>query len=169
MIIDPQLVDLLEGYGTAAWEGEAWRHVFEGRDPLAPSYAGGRWAPPELFAVLYTSLARAGAIAEGAYLIAQYGIPPSRRRRICALAVRLTKIVDLTRPGRLPQLGVDRAQFAHAPGACPTIGAAANLLGIQGILAPNARFDCINLIVLTERLDGDCNVELVSDEPLPAP
>lgn len=166
MIIDPRIVDLLEGFGADAWQGHVWRHVFHGRDPLAPSHAGGRWAPRSQFGVLYTSVLREGAIAEAAHLIAQYTIPPSVTRVVCKIDVTLARVIDLTSDDRLAQLGVDRITYPQSWGPCPDIGAASNFLGFQGILAPNARFDCDNLIVLTDRIDTGTALEVVREERL---
>ena len=64
---DRELLDALESHPSEAFCGEIWRVTVKGRDPLRGSAAGGRWSPPGEFEVLYTSLARAGALAEIGY------------------------------------------------------------------------------------------------------
>ena len=169
MIIDPRITDLLEEFGVAPWSGEVWRHVFNDRDPLDPTMRQGRWAPEALFPILYTSLTRTGAVAEANHLIAQYSIPPSRNRVLARISVNLERVLDLSQSNRLTQLGVDMATYAQDPGNCPDIGAAANLLEVQGILAPSARIEETNLMVLTERLDGNSILELMQKYPLTSP
>jgi RES domain-containing protein len=60
---DRELLDALESHPSEAFSGVAWRVTVKGRDALRGSTAGGRWSPPGEFEVLYTSLARAGALA----------------------------------------------------------------------------------------------------------
>lgn len=162
MIIDHVLIDRLEELGARAWHKPVWRHFFANRNPLAPSRAGGRWAPPAQFAVLYTSLTRDGAVAEGSHVIAQYSIPPSVPRYLCRIAVRLQRVVDLMSFATLEQLGVDTTSFAREWGRCPEIGAAANFLGYQGLVVPSARSRRGNLVILMDQLDATCSVELAA-------
>jgi RES domain-containing protein len=166
VIIDPRIIDTLESCGTSDWSGRVWRHVFAGRDPTLPSHAGGRWAPAGAFGILYTSCTSDGARSEGDYLIAQYSTPPSRQRLLCEIDVRLEKVVDLTIQDRLQQLGVDQANYKKEWGKCPEIGAAANFLGYQGLLAPSARSNADNLMILTDQLNQQCSVECVASRPL---
>lgn len=166
MIIDPQITDLLEEFGSAPWSGKVWRHVFENREPLDPSWQPGRWSPGGLFPILYTSTARDGALAEDDHLIAQYSIAPSRKRRMASIEVELTKVLDLTIDNRLVRLGVDLTTFAIDAGRCPEIGAAANLVEVQGFLAPSARYAGNNLMIFTERLDKETVLEVRSTEEI---
>ncbi|MGF1612297.1 MAG: RES family NAD+ phosphorylase [Kiloniellales bacterium] len=166
MIIDPRLTDLLEAFGASPWQGEVWRHVFANRDPLEPSWRPGRWSPGTLFPVLYTSLSRDCALAEANHLISRYSIPPSVGRVMASLAVGLERVVDLTIDDRLAQLGVDLAAYALDAGRCPEIGAAANLIEYQAILAPSARHEAGNLVIFTERLNDKCALSVKSTEPV---
>lgn len=165
MIIDPGIVDRLETFGAAPWEGVAFRHVFEGRDPLAPTTREGRWAPDGAFAVLYTSLVREAAIAEGDHLIGRYSIPPSRPRLLCTIEVTLSWVVELD-VDRLVALGIDMTSYARDWQRCPEIGAAANFLGFQGIIAPGARHPGANLMILHDQLDPGCRLEVAGRETL---
>jgi RES domain-containing protein len=169
VIIDPQLIDRLEALGSSPWHGPVHRHYLATRDPLAPSQAGGRWAPPGAFSILHTALDREGAIAEWRHLVARYTIPPSTPRRLATIEVTLSRVVDLAAPGQLETFGVETPRYADDRGRCPEIGAAADFLGLQGLLAPGARHAGANLMILADRLDPDCRLELVATEALPPP
>ena len=166
MIIDPKVTDLLEEFGTSPWEGSVWRHVLGERDPTIPSYRAGRWAPEGKFAVLYSSLDREAAIAEADFVISQFSIPPSKKRRVCRIEIKLQSTLDLTVKDRLSLLGVDIDNYQGPWDICQEIGAAANLLGHDGILAPSARYAGDNLMILTENLGNACLVEARDEEEL---
>lgn len=166
MIIDPALTDAIEALGVEPWEGTVWRHAFADRDPLAPSTAGGRWAPPRAFPILYTATTRDGALAEGAHLIAQYSIPPSRQRVLVRIDVRVRRAVDLTAVGALVALSIDATDFARQTAQCRMAGAAIDLLGLQAFRAPGARHPSPNLMILTDHLDQNCSIEIVETQPI---
>ncbi|MGD9541310.1 hypothetical protein [Methylocystis sp.] len=69
MIHEQNLVDQLSILPVERFEAEVFRTTSVSADPIAPSISGGRWAPSQDSAcevsVLYTSLERDGAIAEG--------------------------------------------------------------------------------------------------------
>lgn len=164
MIIDPRLTDLLEEFGPSPWRGTVWRHVFGTRDSLEPSWRPGRWSPGSIFAILYTSISRDGALAEADHLVSQYSIPPSVRRIVTSIDVELEKVVDLTVDNRLVRLGVDLTSDTVEAGRCPEIGAAANLVEYQAILAPSARYSGSNLMIFTERMTDGCTLEVTASE-----
>ncbi len=60
---DNRLIDAIEAIDPVVFEGNVWRLVRDGRDPLICSASGGRW-DDGTFDVLYTSLARSGALEE---------------------------------------------------------------------------------------------------------
>ena len=164
VVHDQDLVDLLAGFRTDRFAGEVFRATRTGADPTAPSISGGRWAPPPGDGpgvyVLYTSLDRDGAIAEVASFLAQLtpipGPRPIKLTRLAATTARTLRLAfaDLTR------LGVDPAQYGERDyRRTQRIGAALAVLGIDGLIAPSARWSCENLMIfgenhaLTERLD----------------
>ena len=159
MIIDPQVTDLLEEFGASPWEGSVWRHVFGGRDPTIPTHRAGRWAPEGEFAVLYSSLVRDGAIAEADFVISQFSLPPSTKRRVCRLDIKLQSVIDLRVNDRLAFLGIDGDSHQEQWSRCQEIGAAANFMGFDGILVPSARFSGDNLVILTENMGEGSFVE----------
>ena len=64
MIHDPVLIDQLDAVPKETVDGEVFRGTRQSLDPLASSYSGGRWMRRDGAGVLYTSLAREGALAE---------------------------------------------------------------------------------------------------------
>ena len=163
MIHDQDLVDRLSEFATERFEGEVFRATRIGADPTAPSISGGRWAPPPDGApgiyVLYSSLERDGAIAEVASLLANLTpIPGPRPIKVTRLAVTTARTLRLAR-GDLTTLGVELARYGERDyPQTQKIGAALAFLGLDGLIAPSARWACDNLMIfsdnhaLTERL-----------------
>lgn len=166
MHIPYEIVDQLEEYGTNSRESTAWRFVFGDRDPLKPSLRGGRWGTREGFAVLYTSLSKETALSEGEHLVGQYSIPPEVSWNIYNFEVALQDVVDLTRRSRLEELGVDLSKYAGEWGNCPFIGAAANFLGHEALIAPSARATGDNLIIFSDNLKDDSKIEVLTHQVL---
>lgn len=154
-----RLIDALEAIDSRHFDGTVWRVVREERDPCRCNAAGGRW-DDTTFDVLYTSLAADGARAE-AYFHLRKGLPvfPSRiRHALHELSVTLDKLLDLSVPGALEGIGVDMARYgqlsyderrAEYP-RTQDIAETAHFLGFQGLLVPNARWPCANLVVFCD-------------------
>ncbi len=165
MIHDQGLVDQLSGLATEKFSGEVFRATGVSADPLAFSVNGGRWAPPARdgadVPVLYTSLARDGALAEVvSYLTLLTPLPLSRPLKVSRLSVSTSKTLRLARVS-LEGLGVDMARYGERDyPLTQSIGAALAFLGLDGLIAPSARWPCDNLMLyqsnhmlLTERLE----------------
>lgn len=164
MIHDQDLVDLLSGFRACRFAAEVFRATRINADATAPSISGGRWSPPPdgepgLY-VLYTSLDRDGAIAEVAsFLAALTPVPGSRPIKVTRMAVSTARTVRLARAD-LTKLRVDLAQYGDRDyGPTQRIGAALAFLGVDGLIAPSARWSCDNLMIfgenhaLTEKLE----------------
>lgn len=166
MFHDPELLELLSGFPTEAFSGESFRATPIGLDPLAPSTGGGRWAPQDEMAVLYTSLAREGALAEIAFYWSQLTPLPSKPASLHRLRVTMRKTLRLIRAG-LEKLGVTDADYA-AVGHPRTqaIGAAAAFLGCDGLIAPSARWGCDHLMIFTDNHDLEDPLEVVATEKI---
>ena len=155
MIHDQDLVDRLSELATERFEGEVFRATPIGADPTAPSISGGRWAPPPEdtpgIYVLYSSLERDGAIAEVASLLANLTpIPGPRPIKVTRLAVATAQTLHLAR-ANLTTLGVDLTRYGERDYAqTQKIGAAVAFLGLDGLIAPSARWPCDNLMIFTE-------------------
>src|SRR5215470_7645877 len=75
---DRAILDALDAIDPMPFEGEVWRVIPKGRNPLRGSSTHGRWSPNGEFEVLYTSLERDGALAEIGYRLSLEPIWPSR-------------------------------------------------------------------------------------------
>lgn len=78
MVHDPALLDRLDALPKEPFEGEVFRATRLNLNPLAASYNGGRWMPRDVAAILYTSLERAGALAEIAFHWSQLNPRPTK-------------------------------------------------------------------------------------------
>lgn len=154
------LIDALEPRERKAFAGTAWRVVSEGRDPLAGYRSGGRW-DDGTFDVLYTSLTRDGAIAESVFHMrrGQPIIPSKPAKRLYSITVDLQHVLELGSLQDLRSLNVDTSKYGQLSYAqrateypsLQEIGEVAHFLAFEAILIPNARWDCHNLVVFTER------------------
>lgn len=163
---DLELLDLIDGHDGIAFEGAVWRIVREERDVLQGSPAGARW-DPGTFDVLYTSLARDGALAEIHFHLSRQPVFPSKLRsvlhRLTVRTARTLKIADLE---ALEGLGVSRDTYQGLTyDRCQEIGDAAQFLGFDGILAPSARWPCQNLVLFVDRFGPD-DLQRVASEPI---
>lgn len=153
------LLDAIEIETPMKLSARLWRVVTDGRDPLQPGRAGGRWDDGS-FDVLYTSSDRDGALAETWFHMARgQPIPPSKpKKRIHQIEVELNRVLDLSGDGRLAALGVDmkhygRLSYFQRGGEYPTtqqIGEVAFFYEYEAIIVPNARWPTSNVVLLTE-------------------
>ena len=110
--------------------------------------------------ILYTSLERDGALAEVvSYLALLTPVPTSRPLKVSRLGVSTAKTLRLAR-ANLERLDVDLARYGERDyGRTQNIGAAVAFLGLDGLIAPSARWACDNLMIyqtnhlLNERLE----------------
>jgi RES domain len=170
MIHDQGLVDQLSALATERFEGEVYRATRRSADPLAFSENGGRWAPPARdgadVPVLYTSMTSDGALAEVvSYLTMLTPLPLSRPLKVARLGVSTAKTLRLARLG-LERLGVDMAQYGERDYArTQDIGAALAFLGLDGLVAPSARWQCDNLMIYqTNHLLLNERLEVIEEE-----
>jgi RES domain-containing protein len=163
MIYDQGLLDQLNAFPVERFDGEAYRVTGASADPLASSVNGGRWAPranDSDVPILYTSLERDGALAEVvSYLAMLTPLPTSKPLKVSRLGVSTSQTLRLARV-TLEQLGVDMSQYGVRDyRRTQNIGAAIAFLGLDGLIAPSARWACDNLMIytanhpLTERLE----------------
>ena len=164
MIHDHVLIDRLSTLPTVAFDGEVYRATRRNLDPTTPSTAGGRWAPPDGPAVLYTSLERAGALAEITFHWGQFNPLPTKPALVHRLAVRSERTLRLIRTD-LEGLGVETARYLD-PNYVQTqrIGAAVAFIGCDGLLAPCARWPCENLILFTDNSALAATLEVAETE-----
>jgi len=165
MIHDQALVDQLSALHTERFAGEVFRTTRILADPTAPSINGGRWAPPGTVWVLYTSFDRDGSLAEVAsFLAEQTPIPGPRPLKVSRLGVSTTKTLRLARTDMVA-LKVDMALYGERDYArTQQIGAALVFLGLDGLIAPSARWGCDNLMIYTDNHSLSERLENLGEE-----
>lgn len=150
---DLKLLDDLDAFGREALHVEVWRLVRAGRDPALGSPSRSRWCNG-LFDVLYTSFERDGAVAEIHALLSLQPVFPSKDRwSLHALTVMAGQTLRLADLATLARLGVDAARYAERDyGRTQEVSDAAYFLGFDGLIAPSARWSCLNLFLFTDRI-----------------
>jgi RES domain-containing protein len=165
---DRELLDILELRPSESFTGETWRVTVKGRDALRASTAGGRWSPPGEFEVLYTSLARAGALAEIGYRLSLEPVWPSRlEHELHRITARTTTSLRFADVSSLSTLGVDVRRFGKFEySTTQAIAAAAFFLDFDGLIVPSARSTELNLVIFTEKLDVSERLKVDASEPV---
>jgi RES domain-containing protein len=165
---DRELLDALEALPSEAFSGETWRVTAKGRDALRGSTAGGRWSPPGEFEVLYTSLARAGALAEIGYRLSLEPVWPSRlEHEVHRITARTNCSLRLADMNCLSTLGVDVRRYTNFEySVTQAIAAAAFFLDFDGLIVPSARSTELNLVIFTEELDRGERLKIKATEPV---
>lgn len=150
---DLELLDALDAQPRIPYEGEVWRVVREGRDVLQGAASGARWDPGTLD-VLYTSLAREGALEEIHFHLTRQPVFPSKIRFVLyRVGVRTRRTLQLADMAALESLGVTADRYRGLEyQRTQEIGDAAAFLGFDGLLVPSVRWDCRNLVLFTDRL-----------------
>jgi RES domain len=150
---DLQLLDAIDAFRREPLDAEVWRVVRDGRDPILGGPSLSRWCDGT-FDVLYTSLDRDGAIAEIHALLSLQPVFPSKMRWFAhKLRISATQALKLADLPTLARLGVDVEHYAARDyGRTQPIAEAAYFLGFDGLIAPSARWSCLNLVLFTERL-----------------
>ena len=160
------------------FDGVVWRHVPRGAHPLHIGYillASGRWNRSGEYGCLYTSLTRAGAIAEYHKELAKIsGISAGEDhpRDLVSIHVVAKHVLDLTKPGTRKRMGISLETITGDRVAdidsCRAIADLARLQGYRGILSPSAAADGkknLNLYI-DGRADDVSLMEGVGREPL---
>jgi hypothetical protein len=146
-------LDAIDAFKREPFSQPVWRVAREGRDPILGAPSMSRWCNGT-FDVLYTSLEREGAIAEIHALLSMQPVFPSKIRfyvhRITVSAHRTLRLADLP---TLSKLGVDVSRYREREysGTQP-IADAAYFLGFDGLIAPSARWECLNAVLFTDRI-----------------
>lgn len=163
MIYEPPFLDRLEQLGSQPWEGIVYRHMFGNYPPSRQNTLGARWNPREV-AAIYASLERDTALAEAAHRISLEPFRPKAKRTLYRISVRLSRVVDLTNPGTLAELGVTAIELtADLSPACAKVGGAVAWLGSDGLLVPSARARGTNLVIYPS---DDYDFEVLASEPI---
>jgi hypothetical protein len=152
-IHDRVILDALEALDPELFDGTVWRVTRKGKEPTRGAAADGRWSASGEFEVLYTSLERDGALAEIGYRLSLEPVWPSRiEHELHAIRVEAERVLRFPDLPSLEPFGVDVARYrTFEYTATRALAAAAQFLEFDGLIVPNARYDCANLVVFTER------------------
>jgi RES domain-containing protein len=143
-VVDSGLVACIDGLPATAYEGEAFRHLAPGYDPLSGRGArirGGRWNPSDSFSVLYLGLDRATVTAEFHRLAERERRDPSDflPRSFYRYELTLQNLVDIRTADAADALGLSPAELSSDQlEPCQRVGLAAHHAGREGILARSA-------------------------------
>jgi hypothetical protein len=153
---DLELIDAIDRLEPVSVDRRVWRAVREGRHPLEGHPSGGRW-DPGTFDVIYTSFESDGALAELYFHMSRQPVFPSKMpfflHAISARTHATLRFADLS---QLEPLGVKLADYSQLLySRTKEIGDVAYFLGFDGIIAPGARWECLNLVIFTDRLEPD--------------
>lgn len=153
---DLDLLDALDELPRIAVDDTAWRVVREGRDPLLCRPLHGRWDLGH-FDVLYTSLDPDGAIAEMYFHLSRQPVFPSKPTfTLNELKVSTKSTLEFADLAELENLGVEPSAYSDILyERTQEIGDAAAFLGFDELIAPSARWDCLNLAVFCDSISPD--------------
>ena len=148
---------LLDAFGTLKpepFEGVVWRALPDSREPLEGSSVRGRWSPGH-FDVLYTSLEPDGAHAEVYFHLSRQPVFSSELRYwLYELKVKTKETLRLANTEALLGLGVEEARYQEILyDRTQAISDAAQFMGFDGLIVPNARWDCLNLVFFVDAVD----------------
>ncbi len=148
-----------------------YRHFAPGYGALSGEGArrlGGRWNPPDSFAVLYAASDVATVDAEFDRQLALARLRPDsvRPRDLATIKIELRRVLDLREPRIRDALDVSLAELlADDTAVSRAIGEAAQHLGYEAILAPSAASGpgYVVAIFLTNRAP-DSHIDVVNVE-----
>lgn len=125
---------------------------------------GGRWNPPESFAVVYTAADTATVDAEFERLLARSGLPPLslQPRQLTTISLDLSHVLDLRDEAVLDALGVLATDLiGDDPALTRRIGEAAHALGYEALIAPSAAGAGDAIAIFPANRRPDSRVEVV--------
>ena len=160
------LLDALDVLPRTAIRQRVWRTVRQGRDPLQGSASRGRWGGDNL-ETLYTAQEENGAIAEIHSLLSLQPIFPSKLQWFnYEVMAEIENIASLPSLPDLAKLGVNTENYRMREyERTQEIADAAFFLGFNGLLVPNARWNCANLVIFTDRIAPGALTIVSSDQP----
>lgn len=165
---DINLLDAVDAFPREPVDAEVWRLARLGRDPTIGSPSRSRWCDGN-FDVLYTSFEKDGAMAEIHSLLSLQPVFPSKdawcASRLKIQAAATLKLADLA---TLEKLGVAAARYAERDYTkTQHVADAAYFLGFDGLIAPSARWSCLNVMLFTDRIPpGQIQVAETSHQPV---
>jgi len=164
---DRELLDELEALPIRPYSSTAWRTAWKKRDPLIGSTGGGRWDPPSgSFEVLYTSTESNGSIAEIYYHLSQAPVFSTCDVVLHKLKVHLERVLTFDE-NLLIRFGIEHPlanRLDHTK--TQEISGAVRFLEYQGMIVPNARWNCTNLVIFMDQIDLNEAIEIEGEEDI---
>lgn len=153
---DLGLLDALDALERISVDDVVWRAVRSGRDPLLGHPSAGRW-DTGLFDVLYTAFEPDGAVSEIHFQLSRQPVFPSKIEfTLNEIKVRTRSTLKFADLRQLESLGVDVSKYTSVLyERTQEIGDAAAFLGFDGIISPSARWQCLNLVIFSDRIRPD--------------
>lgn len=150
---DLELLDAIDAFKREPFAQPVWRVARQGREPILGAATKSRWCDGT-FDVLYTSLKRDGALAEIYALLNSQPVFPSKIRSfVHQLAIDAKATLRLADLPTLASLGVNVERYRERDyKKTQAIADAAFFLGFDGLVAPSARWDCLNAVLFTDRV-----------------
>ncbi len=150
---DVNLLDAIDAFMREPFSQPVWRITRAGYDPTLGAASRSRWCNGR-FDTLYTSLAREGAIAEIRALLSLQPVFPSKDLRyVHKLQISATQTLHIADLETLKNFGVDVSHYSSRDyQRTQEIADAAYFLGFDGLIAPSARYPCLNAMLFTQRL-----------------
>lgn len=165
MTRDFRLSDAVAELPVQQWSGYVYRTCWQGRDVLQGSSGGGRWSARNGFEILYTSQEKNGAIAEIDAWLREMSPRPDQPIEVHKIEIETQKTVVIEDLEVLANLDVDISRYSERIyDRTQQIGDAVNFLGNDGLIAPSARWDCMNLILFLGNNIGDNKLMSVESE-----
>lgn len=165
---DLGLLDAIDAFKREPFAQPVWRIAREGRDPALGGASNSRWCNGT-FDVLYTSLERGGALAEIHALLSLQPVFPSKLisfvHKLTVDAKQTLRLADLP---TLARLGVDTERYRDRDySKTQGIADAAYFLGFDGLIAPSARWECLNAVLFTDRIPpGGIDIAETEKQPI---
>ena len=153
---DSVLIDALEDLEPEFFSGVLWCTTFASKDPLLGGRGNARWSAARSHETLYTSYSRNTSLREVNYHLSQLPIFPSAKIQICELYANNLQVIDLTPPGVLESMGLERSmprKDYYKRGQ--EIGSAARFLEYASMRVPSLRGGGDNCVVFIEHIDID--------------
>ncbi len=140
----PDLLSAIDAIGSSRFDVTTFRHTAPDRDPLSGAGArlfGGRWNHQNGPATIYLAEPVQAAISEFLRMAEGQGRGTASflPRNIHEIALDGVELVDLRSPAALASVGLTLADIeADSWTDCQDVGAAVELLGYTGLVAPSA-------------------------------
>lgn len=163
---DLDLLDAIDELPRISVHETVWRVVRSGADPLLCRTSSGRWGPRDL-EILYTAMDPDCALAEMYFHLSRQPVFPSKIQfTLNEIEVRTRQTLRFIDLSELESLGVKQDGYVGLLyERTQDIGDVSAFLGVDGIIAPSARWDGLNLAIFCDNLNPE-DLALVSSREI---